>query len=190
MTRLIPTLGNAGAAELHAELARRMVGVAVDARLAPVEIHCYPDEHDVFFAAWGDEADVVLRSQVGNDLGERMANAFASCLASQEVNGAVLVGTDCPAIDAHFLEAALALLEAHDAVIGPAEDGGYGLIGLVSPDAGLFADIDWGTSRVCAETCRKFNERGLYWSLMPRIWDVDRPADVERYRSVRVGESS
>ena len=63
------------------------------------------------------------------------------------------------------------------------EDGGYGLIGLQRAEADVFNDINWGTEDVCSDTCRHFNTLGMNWALMPLLWDVDRPEDVDRWRS-------
>jgi rSAM/selenodomain-associated transferase 1 len=185
-TRLIPSLGEEGAAKLHAELATRMIEEAADAELASVELWCDPDDSDVFFDSFKSRG-VELRIQQGGDLGERMSNAIAASLEGG-ASRTVLVGTDCPPVDAAYLRRALSALTDHDAVIGPAEDGGYGLIGLKEADRRLFEDIAWGSDKVCASTCIRFNERRLRWSLLPLIWDVDRPEDVLRYRRFRTAD--
>lgn len=178
-TRLISHLGTNEATRLHEELARRMISVCIDSSLAPVQLWCAPDASHPFFR--GIEP-VRLFTQRGANLGARMANALAQALADSQVSGALLVGTDCPAIDAGYLERALKALETHDAVLGPAEDGGYGLIGMREAEATLFTGIDWGSAGVCAQTARRLNEHCRHWALLPAVWDVDRPEDVARYR--------
>ncbi|XOV89915.1 MAG: TIGR04282 family arsenosugar biosynthesis glycosyltransferase [Pseudomonadota bacterium] len=181
-TRLIPMLGESGAAALHEELAAARIRMSVGSGLAPVELWCEPSPDHPFFARFG--AQVSLHTQVGADLGARMAAALEAGLVQAWPGQAcaVLIGTDCPSLDAAYLAQALEMLKDHDAVIGPAEDGGYGLIGLRRPVPHAFRHIAWGSDRVAAETCRVFNRERLRFALLPLLWDVDRPEDVERYR--------
>ena len=65
-------------------------------------------------------------------------------------------------------------------MLGPAEDGGYGLIGLRQAAPKVFADIAWSTETVCAVTAQRLNSLYQYWTLLPLLWDVDRPADLAR----------
>jgi len=178
-TRLIPALGAEGAADLHAELARATVARAVYSRLAPVELWASTaPEHPFFQRLCADHA-CVLQTQCGDDLGARMAQALETTLADTDF--AVLIGTDCPALDEHYLaEACAALANGADAVLGPAEDGGYVLIGLRRCDPALFAGVAWGTSAVLAQTRRRF--AALAWSVheLATLWDIDRPEDLER----------
>jgi len=180
-TRLIPEIGSGPAAALHAELATRIIRVCQESGLAEVALWCDPDCDHAFFKRVAQQ-DTALHKQQGADLGERMAFAFRQCLGDEDVQRAILVGTDCPGIDATYIEDALARLADHDAVIGPALDGGYGLIGLREANDELFRGPAWGSDTVCATTCRLFNECGMHWALLPMLWDVDRPEDVERYR--------
>lgn len=182
-TRLIPALGEEGATALHAELAQRTLGTCLESRLAPVDLWCEPDIHDPFYRAPSLQG-VKLHPQVGHNLGERMLRALLQALSAPNIRRAILVGTDLPTLNADYLDRAIACLADHDAVIGPAEDGGYGLIGLSEARVEVFDGIVWGSDKVCAETCRRFNQLGMYWTLMPRLWDVDLPEDVARYRAL------
>ncbi len=78
-----------------------------------------------------------------------------------------------------------ALKEGNDAVIFPAEDGGYVLIGLRQPQASLFTAIDWGSGQVMAQTRERLIELGLRWAEPVTLWDVDRPADLTRLSSLQ-----
>jgi glycosyltransferase A (GT-A) superfamily protein (DUF2064 family) len=93
---------------------------------------------------------------------------------------AVLVGTDSPLLDAGYLEQALEALEARDAVLGPAEDGGYVLLGLRRAAPELFTRIPWGTGQVAAITRERMVSLGWDWVELLELWDVDRPADLKR----------
>ncbi len=173
-TRLIPLLGAAGAAELQARLLRRTVETALAAFLAPVQLWCTPDCDHPAFRAW---PEVSRHLQQGGELGERMAHALSSGLRRAE--RVVLIGTDCPGLDAAYLQRALEFLADHDVVLGPAEDGGYVLIGCRRP-VEIFHRIDWGTDRVLLQTRERLREAGIGWRELPLRWDVDRPPDLQR----------
>lgn len=176
-TRLAPALGEQGAADLHARLTERTLHTAITANLAPVELWCSPDCSHPFFQTVA--GTVGRRVQHGQDLGDRMANAFEAVLANHPY--AVLIGTDCPAITPDYLARAFALLDGSaDAVLGPAEDGGYVLLGLRRMDKRLFEGVAWGTDRVLDETRERLVALGWRWQELETLWDVDRPVDLER----------
>ena len=176
-TRLIPVLGADGAAALQARLIRRAVETATDAALGPVMLWAAPDETHALFRTMRTRYGVTLNRQPDGDLGARMREAAAAA------NGPVLiVGTDCPALDANRLHLAAATLRNYDVVVIPAEDGGYVLIGLRAPHAALFTDMEWGTETVMAETRQRLQSLTLTWRELPTLWDIDRPEDLERLR--------
>jgi rSAM/selenodomain-associated transferase 1 len=179
-TRLAALLGPEAAAGLHAELARHAVSTAVESGLGPVELWCAPDETHPFFTRCAREFGVALVRQGDGDLGERMARAFAASHARGRA--LVVIGADCPELDAQALRAAACALRTHDAAIAPAEDGGYVLIALARPMPRLFADIAWGESDVMERTRERLSESGASCKELPRLWDVDRPDDYERLR--------
>lgn len=100
---------------------------------------------------------------------------------------AVLIGSDCPALRPADLRAAARVLRAGaDAVLAPAEDGGYPLIGLRRVSRRLFDGIDWGSPRVLAQTRRRLAGLRWRWRELRTLWDVDRPEDVIRLRKSRL----
>ena len=173
-TRLIPRLGAEGAAALHARLVRHALATAVAAKLGPVTLHCTPDRRHPFFAACATEFDVGLRTQPPGGLGERMLAAF------WHRSPQLLIGTDCPALRPEHLRGAAEVLEREDAVLLPAEDGGYVLIGLCRPAYELFTGMTWGVDTVMAETRTRLSALGLSWSEPATLWDIDRPDDYDR----------
>jgi rSAM/selenodomain-associated transferase 1 len=178
-TRLIPALGKAGAAELHRRLVMHGLRVATDAQLGPVELWCARDAGDPFFRECERRFGVSLHSQGEGDLGARMQRAFESALARSR--HAILVGSDIPALSVQYLrDADQALAQGDDVVIGPAEDGGYALIGLPRCDPELFRDIPWGGPEVLPETRRRIVALSWRSSELSVLWDVDRPEDLER----------
>jgi hypothetical protein len=99
----------------------------------------------------------------------------------------ILIGADCPALTPRDLRRADRLLKgACDAVIAPAEDGGYGLIALRRNSPLLFEGIAWGGADVYRETLRRLERLGWRWRVLRSVWDVDRPEDLERLRALRL----
>jgi rSAM/selenodomain-associated transferase 1 len=177
-TRLATLLGPEGAAGLHAGLVRHALSTAVQSRLGPVELWCAPDASHPFFERCAQEFGVALRSQEGADLGERMRRAFDAALGARAA--LIVIGSDCPALRDADLRAAAAALRHNDAVIAPAEDGGYVLVGLSRPAPVLFDGIDWGTSAVMGQTRARLAAAGIEWKELATLWDVDRPEDYAR----------
>lgn len=178
-TRLIPALGAAGAAALYRSLLLRTLSAA--ARVPQATHYLYADEACALPAlgalAATARADWTLRVQAEGTLGERMSAALAAAHAS--ARSAVLIGSDIVDFETADLVAALDALEAgHDAVIGPAADGGYWLIGLSAPLHALFTGIDWGTAAVCAQTIARLDAAGVRWTRVAQRHDVDTPADL------------
>jgi rSAM/selenodomain-associated transferase 2/rSAM/selenodomain-associated transferase 1 len=183
-TRLVPALGEQGAAALYRTLVARAVETAVGARIGPVELWCAPDAGHPFFAECSRRYGVKLMHQGEGDLGARMQRAFEKLPGA--TGRALLVGSDIPAMTPDYLRAAgAALAEGYDAVLGPAEDGGYVLIGLARADAGLFENIRWSASDVLAVTRSRIARLGWRHLELPTLWDVDRPEDLQREK---VGE--
>jgi uncharacterized protein len=166
-TRLIPALGEWGAARLHARLVRHAVRTALASGCGPVEVH--GTARHSFFRSLKTR----FRLQRGRDLGERMLHALS------RNPGAILIGTDCPELTAADLRRAARLLRGGaEVVIAPAEDGGYALIGARHAPVEIFRNIAWGSSSVYDETVKRL--KPYRWRALRTVWDVDRPADLPR----------
>jgi len=178
-TRLIPLLGPEGAAALHARMVKHAIATARNAALGAVEIHCAPDCDDDFFRYCGNRYHAELVAQASGDLGARMAAAASAALRAHA--RVLLTGGDCPALAARHLRAAnQALLDEESAVLVPAEDGGYVLLGLTRSDERLFEGIAWGSNTVLADTRARLRNLGWHWRELETLWDVDRPEDYGR----------
>lgn len=176
-TRLIPALGAETAAQLSTRLLHRTLETACD---YPIELWCTPSADHPVFAECERSFRLVRRVQQGGDLGARMAGALEDAL--RRASWALLIGTDCPELTAADLhQAASALQDGADAVLGPAADGGYYLIGLRRARADLFLDMPWGTERVLRETRRRLHEYGCRWFELPVRRDLDRPEDLAHF---------
>ena len=176
-TRLIPALGDRGAARLQRWLLHRTVATAFAADVGPVVLWCAGDPSHPDIVLCHAFGPITVRRQPDGDLGARM---LAAVRQSPEPAGTLVVGTDCPALDVAHLRQAAESLHTHDAVAFPAEDGGYVLIGMKAPSHELFAGVEWGSDRVMSETRQRLRTLGWRWTEPANLWDVDRPEDVER----------
>jgi rSAM/selenodomain-associated transferase 1 len=142
-------------------------------------IFFYPPDSGEAVTAWLGPGRTCL-PQEGEDLGLRMANAFAT-IFNKGASRAILIGSDLPDLPVDLLTGAIKSLDDHDAVLGPAKDGGYYLIGFrretFLPD--IFHGIEWSTNQVFAETISRFERLGKRIFLAPVWRDVDTLADLK-----------
>lgn len=185
-TRLIPLLGPTGAALLH----RQFVRITVDTcrrlrsrRSVVTELRFTGASHREMAGLFGH--DLIYREQGPGDLGQRLRAAAAEAISSGTCK-VVLVGTDCPLLDADRLDQAFAALDDQDVVIGPANDGGYYLIGVKSDHSELFTDIAWGGPDVLTHTLDACRRLGLSHALLPALSDVDTPEDLATWAAARL----
>ncbi|HEY0202816.1 MAG TPA: TIGR04282 family arsenosugar biosynthesis glycosyltransferase [Acetobacteraceae bacterium] len=169
-TRLIPVLGADAAAALHRKLTERVLGAMRDSGL-PMEVRATGAPLSRF-RGWLGEG-LVLVDQGDGDLGARLLRAAAPPV--------ILIGADIPDLSAACLQAARAALQNAPAVIGPAEDGGYYLLGLRTPMPFLFEAMPWGTDQVFTITAGRLADRGVVPALLPALADLDRPEDLARW---------
>ena len=184
-TRLANAIGADEATAHYVRLVERTLATAVAARAGGivdrVELWCAPSAEAPAFRAWGERYDVALKAQTGEDLGTKMRNALHEALAGGA--RAILIGTDCPAFDISYLAHAVAALDGHAAIFGPAEDGGYVLVGLARAiDA--FTNIPWSSADTMAATRAKLRAAGIRWHELPTLWDVDAPPDLARWQAL------
>ncbi|MFO8028913.1 MAG: TIGR04283 family arsenosugar biosynthesis glycosyltransferase [Cyclonatronaceae bacterium] len=123
--------------------------------------------------------DASVRVQQGRDLGQRMKRAFQE-VYSAGYDRAVIIGSDCPELDTSYLEQAFSALESHDAVAGPAIDGGYYLLGMRTLHPGVFDNKPWSTDSVFERTLQDFKQAGLRTYLLPELRDLDTIGDYRQ----------
>ncbi len=182
-TRLIPHLGPGGAADIQRQMTAHIVAQALPlkaSRNLNVEVR-YDGGDELRMRAWLGDA-LTYRPQGIGDIGRRMARAFRDA-RDRGYTSIVVIGADIPEMTTVLLNRAFEMIENDTIVLGPAADGGYYLIGLPSrviarqvPD--LFCDMAWGTATVLPETCRRLQRKGLDYTLLETLNDVDRPADL------------
>lgn len=176
-TRLATVLGDDRACALHRafvlDLADRLASLPFDV------IWAYTPAAAPFPALLPNARCV---AQVGDDLGARMAHAVAAAFA-EDATPVLVIGADVPHVPAAYLEEAAEMV-ATRVVVGPAEDGGYYLIGLARPIPELFAHVPWGSDAVLETTRERALGLGLAMHLLPSTFDIDEPVDLERLRGL------
>lgn len=179
--RLAQHLGNSKAAEIYKKIAETIVQKNAPASSEDyiLEIYFSPQEDEKLVRRWLKENEC-FSPQQGSDLGARMSNAFSHAFAAGYTK-ALLIGSDCPDISRTIVNRGFMLLDTHDIVLGPAQDGGYYLIGVREPIPELFSNIEWGTEKVLSQTIDKINAAGLSLDLLPMLRDIDRMEDLQYY---------
>ncbi len=172
-TRLAATMGNEAALAVYHQLLLHTVSVTED----------LPVDKFVFYSNYIEQEDMwdntlyFKEMQQGFDLGERMKYAF-DVTFQNGYDKIIIIGTDCPDLNAGIIMNAFAYLKSHDAVIGPAEDGGYYLLGMKQLYSELFEDINWSTNTVLNETQMKCTALQLDYCLLPVLKDIDEEKDI------------
>jgi rSAM/selenodomain-associated transferase 2/rSAM/selenodomain-associated transferase 1 len=182
-TRLIPVLGPHGAADLQKQMTEHVLartGGFVGDRRVDMEVRHEGGNRGLMEKWLGSH--ISYRSQGRGDVGTRMAQAFSQAF-NQGKKRVVIVGSDCPGINEATVRTAFDLLDQFDLVLGPANDGGYYLIGLRQEKPQLFEDVPWGTAEVGARTLEIAIQLGLRWVKVEPLDDVDRAEDIEVWES-------
>ncbi|OQW35401.1 MAG: hypothetical protein A4E19_01125 [Nitrospira sp. SG-bin1] len=182
-TRLCPPLTPDEAATLQGSFildTLERTKIAVAKLKLPLDrcLACVPSVTHVFFKIMEERQGVKLIDQVGDDLGARMNQAVETMFA-RGYQRVLIIGTDVPTLPLDHFKQALALLENHDLVLGPALDGGYCLIGLKRLAPELFTNIPWSTDEVLPLTQERASSLGLKTALLEPWRDVDTPADLQ-----------
>ena len=192
-TRLVPPLSAAQAAALQRAMTEDLLerldhtlgAAAPSARPLSLEVRC-----DGQFSSGALEIPKgwTVTSQGSGDLGERLARTAGEA-HRDGIARLVIIGADAPLLPLPLVESAFSGLADLDALLAPAEDGGYVLIGLAlgraPPGAveSLFAGIPWGTAAVREATAAAAAHAGLRFGELAGHWDIDRPEDLTRLRS-------
>ena len=164
--RLAADLGNEEAARIYRRLLDHTVAVACSSGLA-VELRVTGASPVEFAEVFGP--GITVREQGEGDLGERLARVEGP---------AIIIGSDLPGLTADLLGQAASRLQTHEAVIGPAKDGGYWLIGFRENLPWLFSDMAWSTPAVLPETLTRLKTHRIAPAMLPEMSDVDEAADL------------
>ncbi len=177
-TRLIPLLGEVGAANLQqwmtAETLKEMQSLNRD------------DDIDIYVYFTGT-SDLAMREMFGDfnychqcsgNLGERMLSAFSDFLGKVSTQ-VIIIGCDCPDLTQNLIRQGFEQLSDRDLVLGKAADGGYYLIGLKQIIPQLFQGISWGSELVLSQTIKIAEKTSLSIAYLPMLHDIDRPEDLD-----------
>ncbi|MCG6137382.1 MAG: TIGR04282 family arsenosugar biosynthesis glycosyltransferase [Nostoc sp. LLA-1] len=177
-TRLIPALGDVGAANLQRQMTEHTIfqvqelqkrtDISWEVRFAGGNLQLMQD--------WLG-TDSVYQPQGEGDLGDRMARSLVHAFQSGAAQ-VVIIGIDCPGVNPQILTQAFEKLNTCDLVLGPAIDGGYYLVGLCRLIPELFANINWGTSQVLQQTVEIADKLKISLMYLPALADVDLPEDL------------
>ena len=208
-TRLAKTVGDEKALEIYLDLSKitrencQILSQKTQLLRGQSTIQPYVFYSD-FINTHDDWSSEIFKKAVqsGDDLGDRMSNAFASILKNHEK--ACIIGSDCPTLSAAILEAAFEALDNHDFVVGPSTDGGYYLLGMnapqhlsdnktgnkseirnpkseILPPQYLFENMVWSTENVLPETLKRIKAQHKTVALLPELTDVDEEKDWLNY---------
>ncbi len=176
-TRLIPALGEEGAAELARQMLLNTLREALAADIGPVELCVTPE---INHAAWHGiqlPKEIGISGQGEGDLGARLARTARRSAEQGEL--VLLIGTDCVEMSAALLRDAAQSLNEHDAVIHCTTDGGYALLGLRQFNPFLFSDMPWSTDAVASSTISRIGQLGWSVHVGQMLHDVDEPQDLK-----------
>lgn len=184
-TRLIPILGAKGAATLHRQMTEYTLSKVRELQNSyQLSVEVYFTGGNLSLMQQWLGSDIVYQPQGKGDLGSRIVRSLA--LAFQDsIDRVVIIGTDCPSLNAQLLEKAFYQLHSHNLVIGPAIDGGYYLIGLHYLIPELFTGINWGTDEVLQKTVDIAKKLELSIAYLPQLADIDRPVDLPIWEQIR-----
>ncbi len=175
-TRLIPSLGEEGAALLARKLLLNTVNNGLEAQFATTELCVTPDPSHSIWKSLPIADNVIWSAQGEGDLGDRLARA--SKRAIDEGDSVLLIGTDCPELTSAVLQDAATALSDTNAVIIPATDGGYTLLALNEFHPSLFEGIAWSSESVFMDTVSRLKK--LHWrmTVLDPLHDIDEPKDL------------
>lgn len=172
-TRLAKTLGEQAALEVYRQL-------LTHTRNVTKSLQC---RRQLWYSDYIDNGDswekkhYEKKLQKGNDLGERMKDAFRRAFG-EGAERVVVIGSDCAELTSEHIRNAFRELKRHEIVIGPSRDGGYYLLGMTAFYPALFEDIPWSTSGVYDETVARIKERGRSYEKLALLNDIDTKEDL------------
>lgn len=173
-TRLAKEVGDKEALSIYIRLLRhtREVAEGVNA----TRHLFYSDE--VIEDEWStDYFQKVLQAK--GDLGDKMHHAMGTALETS--SKAIIIGSDCAQLSSSLIESAYEALDQNDVVIGPTFDGGYYLLGVKKVHKELFEDMTWSVESVFDETVRRIELKGLSYSILDKLSDIDYKEDWDKY---------
>jgi len=176
-TRLARDVGAQRAAEFYSQMSKTIIENVLDTDSYRTIIFYDPPERENEIRSWLGSKQCPITPQTGESLGDKITDAFTQVFSSG-ADKAVIIGTDCIDVTSKTITQAINSLNNTDIVLGPAEDGGYYLLGLKRHIPEIFQEIDWSTNRVLAQTLEKIKEKKLKYELLETLKDIDTLEDL------------
>lgn len=177
-TRLAKDMSSRFAASFFKVCAEHTFDELLKVKRAGVDVFLFcPEDNEIDKVIEWTGNNFIYYSQHGSDLGIKMYNAFFTVF-NKGYEKVIIVGTDSPDISSKIIQNAISLLENYDVVIGPANDGGYYLLGLKSKLVDLFSGIKWSTKSVLDNTIEKLNNSELNYYMLDELTDIDTKEDL------------
>lgn len=187
-TRLAKTLGEDFALGFYKICAEYVLNECRKISSSQTSIYIFhPDENDVILIKKWAGNDFRFLPQRGNDIGQKMLNAFKEVF-NKGVKRAILIGTDIPAISSSIISEAFTLLNQNEVVIGPAEDGGYYLLGMKKIYEFMFEKIEWGSDKVLASTLDILVNNNIKREIVTELIDIDNEENLKKWMSAGHGD--
>jgi rSAM/selenodomain-associated transferase 1 len=185
-TRLVPFMTRRQASAVYEALLVNTIESVATVSDMDCQLWCSPDTRHHVFQRLSSTYHFELRRQPVGNLGQRMSYIASHVL--QEYAGVIILGADCPVVDARAVEdCKRSLSDGADVVLGASEDGGYVFVGLRRYIPAVFRFVPWSTPRVLKVTANRARQAGSKTNIMQGFWDVDSPADFLRWRKFRAG---
>ena len=190
-TRLAKSIGEEAALAAHKQLLDYVLSGLIGADIGDTALwfdHIPAAIAEKTYADISANADFQIQLQTQGDLGKKMQHALSAYLPDKDK--VLLVGSDCPSICSEYLQSAIDALDQTCMVFGPAEDGGYVLIGASRgignhvPDI-VFEEVAWGTRQVMKKTQQNLKAADISFSLLDMAWDVDEIEDWQRFLAIK-----
>ena len=181
-TRLASDIGQEKAAQIYSFMAETIIEKTLDLTNYSTIIFYDPPDKEEEIKKWVNKREVEYSPQNGSTLGERISNAFEMVFSSG-TSRAIIIGSDCIDVSKDIINLAMESLENKDVILGPAEDGGYYLLGLNRHMPEIFENIEWSTANVLNQTIERINENKLKYKLLKTLKDVDTVDDLEAIKT-------
>ena len=172
-TRLAATIGNENALKVYKLLLQHTYDLI---KYLPLPVYVYYTSEIIADDLWYGN-NIIKKQQKGNDLGEKMSNAFKEVFSNGHKK-VVIIGSDCYELTTEIINESINALYNNETVIGPAKDGGYYLLGMKAPFKNVFENIEWSTATVFKKTMEMFSENNISVSVLIELNDVDTEDDI------------
>ena len=176
-TRLAKDIGDTEASEIYSQMTKKIIDESIDTENYSTIIFYDPPDKEYEVKNWIEKKELQYIPQQGDSLGEKISSAFNE-VYSLGADNTVIIGSDCIDVNKEIINEAMEALENVDIVLGPAEDGGYYLLGLNKYTPEIFQDIQWSTEQVLEQTIERINNKCLKYELLKTLKDVDTVDDL------------